>query len=102
MAKNLSQDEITKLFQYNITDINELDEGNNINILINIIIIIQESYPIGNDLLGEDEEYIENILIMLNERNIEAEIERENLRIVYEQVRIESNWKKVCSFIDNL
>lgn len=27
MAKNLSEDEITKLFQYNITDINELDEA---------------------------------------------------------------------------
>lgn len=41
------------------------------------------------------------MLIMLNERDIEAEIEGEN-RIVDEQVRIGPKWEKVLIYIENL
>lgn len=64
--------------------------------MINILIIIQESYPINNDLLEE-----ENILTMLNERDIEAEIETENLRIPDKEVIIGPNWEKVIFFKAN-
>jgi len=66
-----------------------------------IIIIIQELFPIQNNLLEEDEVNFENNLIMLNQRDIEAEIEAEN-RLFDEQVRIGPNWEKVLVFMDNL
>jgi len=47
-----------------------------------------------NNLLEEDEVNFENNLIMLNQRDIEAEIEEEN-RLFDEQVRIGPNWEKV-------
>lgn len=43
----------------------------------------------------------ENTLIMLNQKDIEAEIEEEN-RIFDEQVRIGPNWEKVLIFMDSL
>lgn len=69
--------------------------------MTNIIIIIQELFPIQNNLLEEDEVNFENNLIMLNQRDIEAEIEAEN-RLFDEQVRIGPNWEKVLVFMDNL
>lgn len=58
-------------------------------------------FPIQNNLLEEDEVNFENNLIMLNQRDIEAEIEAEN-RLFDEQVRIGPNWEKVLVFMDNL
>ncbi|KAL4120928.1 hypothetical protein QTP88_013533 [Uroleucon formosanum] len=51
---------------------------------------IKEFFPMQNNLLEEDEVNFENNLIMLNQRDIEAEIEEEN-RLFDEQVRIGPN-----------
>jgi len=47
-----------------------------------------------NNLLEEDEVNFENNLIMINQKDMEAEIEEEN-RLFDEQVRIGPNWEKV-------
>lgn len=51
-------------------------------IFFTITTIIQELHSIQNGLLVEDEENIKNTLIMLNKKNVEAEIEEKNLRII--------------------
>lgn len=54
------------------------------------------------NVLEEDEVNFENNLTMLNnQRDIEAENEEEN-RVFDEQVRIGPNWEKVLIVMDNM
>ncbi|KAL4112420.1 hypothetical protein QTP88_016213 [Uroleucon formosanum] len=98
--KKLSDEEVAELLQGDISDLEELDEGDDINtdnlneMLNQFPDNIEELYPMQNNLLEEDEVNFENNLIMLNQRDIESEIEEEN-RLFNEQVRIDPNWEKV-------
>ncbi|KAL4098999.1 hypothetical protein QTP88_023502 [Uroleucon formosanum] len=100
MGKKLSDEEVAELLQGDISDLEELDEGDDINIdNLNEILNqfpdnIDELYPMQNNLLEEDEVNFENNLIILKQRDIELEIEEEN-RLFDEQVRIDRNWEKV-------